>query len=218
MSYIKDIISDTILPLIAFFILASGYKKLTAGFKIFFYYVCFTVLIFIISNVLADKKINNLFLYHIYTPVYFLFVAVFLRQSFLSTINKFIIYTLSSMVFLTAVINVLYFEDLKNMNMNSEIICNFLILGLCFLSLALSIKKAESINLIRYRHFLLLFGVFIHAVSSIVVNAYFKYKNYQGKELSNILWSFQNNILIAKYCIFILVSILCIRNKQNSYS
>jgi len=97
--------------------------------------------------------------------------------------------------------------------MNMVIVSNFIILCLCFVSFMNAIMENDLIRLIKPSHFLFLFGIFIYAVSSIAIYSYFKYKNYQGKELSNNLWFFHDNVLIIKYVIFILASFLCIRNK-----
>lgn len=213
MFYLKDIIADTILPFISAIILSSSYKRLTAAFKIMCYYIWVIVIIFSVTNILADYRINNLFLYHYFTLVNVFFVSMFLYKSFLIKIKPAIFILINTAIIIGCIVNLVFFESIMTLDMNMVIVSNFIILCLCFVSFMNAIKENDLIRLIKPSHFLFLFGIFIYAVSSIAIYSYFKYKNYQGKELSNSLWFFHDNVLIIKYVIFILASFLFIRNK-----
>ncbi|HRD57282.1 MAG TPA: hypothetical protein PK504_04500 [Ferruginibacter sp.] len=211
--YIKDIIADTILPLISLLILGSSYKKLTAAFRIIFYYLIIVVAVFLYSNILADRQINNLFLYHLFTPIEVAFVAWFISKSFVPYVPARLVALIFGSIVLTSIFNVFAYESISTMDLNMKILSNFIILAMCLFSFVDVVKAKERVMQIQLSHFLFLFGFFIYAASSIIIYSYFNYKNYHGKELSNMLWSFHDNILIVKYLLFITASILCIRTK-----
>ena len=106
--YIKDIIADTILPLISLLILGSSYKKLTAAFRIIFYYLIIVVAVFLYSNILADRQINNLFLYHLFTPIEVAFVAWFISKSFVPYVPARLVALIFGSIVLTSIFNVLH--------------------------------------------------------------------------------------------------------------
>lgn len=211
--YIKDIIADTILPLISLLILGSSYKKLTAAVRIIFYYLIIVVAVFLYSNILADRQINNLFLYHLFTPIEVAFVAWFISKSFVPYVPARLVALIFGSIVLTSIFNVFAYESISTMDLNMKILSNFIILAMCLFSFVDVVKAKERVMQIQLSHFLFLFGFFIYAASSIIIYSYFNYKNYHGKELSNMLWSFHDNILIVKYLLFITASILCIRTK-----
>src|SRR5437763_1839321 len=128
MHYWKDVIADTLLPLISVIILGSSYRNLTAAFRIMFFYILTAVIIFSITNILADNQINNLFLYHLFTPVNILFISFFLKKSFLSTISNKIFLAVNVIVFVASLADVCFFENIKTMDVNMEILSNFFIL------------------------------------------------------------------------------------------
>lgn len=214
--YVKDMIADTFLPLVCVIILGSSYYKLTAAFKIIFLYCLTIFLLFGATNILADKEINNLFLYHLFSPINLIFISLFLKKSFLYNLKNFKIIVLNTFLILACFFNIFFWENLNTLDTNIVILSNFIIILLCFLSFNNIMVEVELYSIIKLSHFLFFVGIFLYAVSSIIIYSYFKYKNYQGQKLSNALWSFQDNVLIIKYLFFIIGSVLCTKTKLNN--
>ena len=112
MYYLKDIISDSILPVFPALLLGSRYNKLSAPLKLLFYFLLTTVSLFSFSNYLADRLINNLFIYHFYTILNFIVLTFFLNESFDLFKKKWnpVVFTIVTAV---CTVNTLFIEPIK---------------------------------------------------------------------------------------------------------
>ncbi len=208
MYYLKDFISDSIFPLIPAIILGSRYKNLSATLKLFFYYLLSTSLIFCISNILANKLINNLFLYHFYTMLNFCVITLFLNSSYLIFKKRKVLVIFISVVILICISNTIFIEKINTFDANSVIFTNALLIILCLWGLIKSISNTFLLEHLKYYILLITFGFFVYATASIIVYSYFKYLSLFGQRTSNEVWFLHDDIMISKYCCFIIACIL----------
>jgi hypothetical protein len=209
--YIKDIFADSILPLAAAIILGSRYNSLPAALKILFYYLLLSSIIFSISNYLADRVINNLFLYHLYTVFNFCCITFYLQSSFFLFKNKRLLYLLLATVVLFCVANTLFWEKFTSFDTNALIFTNTLLVILCLWSMIKSISDHYLLENLAYSSLIIMFAFFVYSSSSTLVFCYFKYISNYGKKVSNDVWFFHDNIIIFKNCCLILASILWVK-------
>lgn len=208
MYYLKDFISDSIFPIIPAIILGSSYKKQTAALKLFFYYLLSTSLVFSISNILANQLINNLFLYHFYTVFNFCIITVFLNMTYnlFSKIKYLVIFLFA--VTLLCLSNSLFIEKINTFDSNSVIFTNVLLILLCLWGLIKSISNLFLLEHLKYYSLLITFGFFVYSAASIIVYSYLKYMSLFGQRTSNKVWFLYDDIMILKYCCFIIACIL----------
>lgn len=211
MYYLKDIISDSIVPLIPIILLGSRYKKLSAALKLIFYYLLITVLIFSVSNILADDMINNLFLYHIYTVVNFGMLLFYLQLVYFLFSKNTIISILILFVSVCCVFNSIFIEKIDSLDINANILTNSILVLFCLAGFIKSIRNQYLLEHLGFYNMVLTFGIFVYSASSIIVYSYFKYMTFFGQRISNAVWFLHDDILILKYCCFIIAGILCIK-------
>ncbi len=207
MYYLKDIISDSILPVFPALLLGSRYNKLSAPLKLLFYFLLTTVSLFSFSNYLADRLINNLFIYHFYTILNFIVLTFFLNESFDLFKKKWnpVVFTIVTAV---CTVNTLFIEPIKTFDANAVIFTNLLLVGLSIWALIKCLINQSLLEDLKYYNLLITFGIFVYAASSILVYSYFKYNNLFGKRTSNQVWFLYDNVMIFKYTCFIIASIL----------
>jgi hypothetical protein len=207
MYYLKDIVSDSILPIFPALILGSRYKKLSAPFKLLFYFLLISVALFSFSNYLADRMINNLFIYHLNTILNFIVLTFFLNENFLLFKNKLysIVFTI---VLVACILNILFIESIKEFDSNAVIFTNLLLIGLSIWALIKCLINQNLLENLKYYNLLITFGVFVYAASSIIVYSYFKYNNLFGIRTSNKVWFLYDNVMIFKYTCFIVAAFL----------
>lgn len=207
MYYIKDIISDSILPIFPALILGSRYKKLSAPLKLLFFYLLATIALFSLSNYLADKLINNLFIYHFYTILNFIVVTFFLNESFELFKKKWYLFVFLGGI-IACIFNTLIFESVKQFDSNAVIFTNLLLVSLSIWSLIKCLISQNLLENLKYHDLFITFGIFVYAASSIIVYSYFKYNNLFGLRTSNQVWFLYDNVMIFKYICFIIAAFI----------
>ncbi len=207
MYYLKDIISDSILPIFPALILGSRYKKLSAPFKSLFYFLLITVALFSFSNYLADRLINNLFIYHFYTILNFIVFTFFLNESF-TLFKKHLYLFFFSIVLAACIFNTLFIESIKEFDSNAVIFTNLLLVVLSIWSLIRCLINQNLLENLKYYNLFITFGVFVYAASSIIVYSYFKYNILFSRRTSNQVWFLYDNVMIFKYTCFIIAAFL----------
>ena len=207
MYYLKDIVSDSILPVFQALILGSRYKKLSAPLKLLFYFLLTTVVLFSFSNYLADRMINNLFIYHLNTILNFTVFTFFLNESF-ALFKKMIYPFVFTIVLAACILNTLFIEPIKDFDSNAVIFTNLLLVGLSIWALISCLINQNLLENLKYYNLLITFGIFVFAASSIIVYSYFKYNNRFGIRTSNQVWFLYDNVMIFKYTCFIIAAFL----------
>lgn len=206
MYYLKDIISDSVLPVIPAVILGSRYNKLPAPLKLLFYFLISTIILFSVSNFLADKMINNLFIYHFYTVLNFIVLLIFLNEIFNLFKLKYVLIILITV--LLCITNILFLEPINTFDTIAVIITNAILLSLTIWGFIKCIKNEILLQNVQYYVLLIMFGIFIFSASSIIVYSYFKYNSLFKHKISNKIWFLYDNVMILKYTCYTIAAIL----------
>lgn len=210
-----DIIADTVLPSILVCILIPAFKQMPKGLKILFWYLLFSSVIFFISNLLADRSINNLYLYHLYTPVSFIFISLFFYSLRLSVLFNSIIQIVLYPILFFLFFNTIYFEDLSVFDSNAILVTSLLtiIFSITYYILFL-VKDYQEINNKMYP-FWIISGFFIYSSGTFIIYYFLKYSSNFFNSVASQFWEIQNIILIIKNLFFAVGIFICIRKKQN---
>ncbi len=179
--------------------------------KIIFWYLFITVVLFAISNYLADRTVNNLFLYHLYTLITFSAVSYFLFiQKLGAFLNKLIVATFVTVVIYT-ILNTLYFEPLNVFDSNAIMLTSFFTIVYSIAYFILILRNDQNPTRNRTHTFWAISGFFIYASGTFLIFYFFKYSNQFFKSLANQFWQVQNIILIFKNLFFLIATLICIR-------
>lgn len=191
------------IPLISIFFVFR-FKQMPRVITILSWYLLFSMLLFGVSNYLADRNMNNMFLYHIFSIVELAFVCFMFREVIHSKkIRKAIPYLLAFFVLLF-ILNTVFLEGMDSWNSNSSSI-EFLII-ICF-SLIYYFELANSDDILSFAtnpFFWIVSGFFVYCASCTVVFAFYKLNALKSGNFALNYWMFQiimyliKNILFAK--------------------
>jgi hypothetical protein len=187
----------SLIPLIIIFIVFSK-KKMPLVIRLLSWYLLFSFLLFGISNYLADKGINNLFIYHLFAVLEFLFLALIFREIIENIlVKRRVIYIIVIFCFL-AVLNVFLFEKLNTLNSNIAAI-EFLILIILALIYYFELSNSDKILLFqRNPYFWIVSAFFIYFTSCILIFALYKYAAKTNRSFTLDFWLIQVAMYIIK--------------------
>src|SRR4030095_11191320 len=134
--------SDTYLPLLTSIVYVLNWRKIAKYELILFFYLVINIIIFGISNFLADRAINNLFLYHFYSLLDLIIVTYYLTVVLLKRIKLFYLISICYTCFWG--LNIIMWESLTSFNSNAASLANLIILILSMYYL-LELSKSEDI-------------------------------------------------------------------------
>src|SRR5215471_9129193 len=118
--------SDTYLPLLTLIVYVLNWKRIAKQELTLFFYLVVNVIIFGISNLLADRAINNLFLYHLYSLVDLILVTYYLSVVLLKRSKLFYSIAIGYSCFWG--LNILMWESVSSFNSNAASLANLIIL------------------------------------------------------------------------------------------
>lgn len=194
-------------------LLGSRYSSVSAPLKILFWYLASTSVIFVCSNILAERIINNLFLYHFFTAFNFCFLFLYLQLVYNFFKSRFLIISVCVVIVCLCILNTFIFEPISSLDINSFILTHSILVFFSLWGLVKSIRNQKLIETLGYHDLIFTFGIFVYSAPSIIIYSYFKYMNHFGQRISNKVWFLQDDILIIKYCCFIIACIICIKKK-----
>lgn len=206
-----DIFSDTLFPFFTLCVMLFNFKKLPGDMKIIFWYLFITVVLFLISNYLADRTVNNLFLYHLYTLVTFTAVSCFLYIQKLDVLLNKLIKINYAIVFIFIILNSVYFEPLTVFDSNAIMLTGFFTIVYSIAYFILILRNDQNLTRTRTHTFWAISGFFIYASGTFLIFYFFKYSNQFFKSLASQFWQVQNIILIFKNLFFLIATFICIR-------
>src|SRR6476660_219597 len=134
--------SDTYLPLLTLIVYILNWRKIAKQELILFFYLVVNVILFGITNLLADRGINNLFLYHLYSLLDLIAVTYYLSVVLLKRNRLFYSIAIGYSCFWG--LNILIWESLSSFNSNAASLANLIILILSMYYL-LQLSKSEDI-------------------------------------------------------------------------
>jgi hypothetical protein len=196
--------SDTLFPLLALFmlVLLQQHRK----YMLLAIYLILTAGIMGYSNYLADRGINNMYLYHLYT----LIEIVILLPMIASFSNIKPLAVILSIIIFTAfwIINVWKLEPLTKFNSNSGAVGALLITFFCFHYFLYLIKTDGILNFQKNPGFWIVSGLFFYCVVATFIIGSYKYKDWFSDSVISRRWRIQQVANIIKF-ILISIGILC---------
>lgn len=175
-------------------------------------YVSTAFVVFGFSNLLADRKINNLFLYHFFILFEVVVTGWFVLLHLSSEKKKQLIVLLSFLFCVYSTINSISNEQIHLFNKQAYAVGFLLSCFYCLLFYFDLVDSEQLIDVNKSFSFWAVTGFFIYAsVSTLVFYFYSVLSGRTGFE--NLLWSIQDIALLVKYC---LISIGLICQKQAS--
>lgn len=103
---------ETIVPFIPLILGAYVYKSLGGNLKILFYYVCFSSVASIISQLISSTGTTTFPAAHFYVPLEFIILVLFYMNYLTGYINKKFTWFIISGFVLLCLLNVLFFQDI----------------------------------------------------------------------------------------------------------
>lgn len=197
--------ADTWAPLIPIYFIVTGFRVIKYPLEIIWLlvYLVVCVLLFGYSNYLADRSINNLYVYHLFTIAELILLLKYFEAILVSKKKQLINYLIC---LLTGVfiLNSFYFEDTRSFNGNSSTLEFFFIIVFC---LIYYFELTNTANILYFQInpvFWIVSGLFLYCSCCIVVFALYKYATINYTPFVLNFWIFQvimyiiKNLLIAK--------------------
>lgn len=168
------------------------------------FYLFISVIVFGFSNYLADRKINNLFLYNIFSAIELALILYFFHGIIKNPkIRKWILpVILLYLILLTG--NLIFLEKINSFNSNALAIEFLFLIIFCFSYYYELSSSEEVIVFLKTPYFWMVSGFFIYFSTCILVFVLYKYAAIQNRKFILDFWEFQvimyliKNILIAK--------------------
>ncbi|MBG9375263.1 hypothetical protein I5907_03405 [Panacibacter sp. DH6] len=206
--------SDTYMPLLAllaslFFISFMDKKEYLL---VAYLSVCFVV--FLVTNLLADKGINNMYFYHFFS----LFEIALLGYYFIRCLLKksIVLYWLILGGYtIFWYINIVIFEPLAVFNSNSSVVANLIILLLSMYSLFEISKSEDVLYFQRLPNFWISSAFLVSCALSIfgfVAYKYLQVNNYRDD--ANRIWLVPLSSSIIRF-VFITIGLLCYKRRRS---
>jgi hypothetical protein len=206
--------SDTLMPLLTFIISLFIIKKMDKKENILLIYVATSFVVFLITNIMADKGINNMFLYHLFS----LFEITILGYYFLKSLLKkqlTLYWFILGGYFIFWIINIIAFENLKLFNSNSSVVSNLIVLLLAMYYLFEVSRSEDVLYFQKLPGFWIASAFLVSCALSIlgfVAYKYFQVNNY--KDYGNRIWLVPLFAIIFRF-IFISIGLLCYRHRRS---
>jgi hypothetical protein len=199
--------SDTIVPVFSIVAMAR-LKKLHRQEWLLLVYSVVCIIIFGYSNYLADRVLNNMYLYHFFSLFEFLIIILYAAPLFNSKKAKIFLPAITILYFLYWVVNIWMWEPLTVFNSNSASIACLLILIVCgmyFLSLS---SKKELLYFQKLPQFWVMTAFVFYCACSIPIILSYKYPEMFYDFNTDSAWKIQ---IVANCIKFVLLSyaVLC---------
>ncbi len=196
--------SDTLLPVLVLLLLlpckSIDQKALLAG------YLVLTVAVMGYSNWLADRGINNMYLYHGYTLAE-AFLIVPLLHGY-AHYNKVLLRAITITYLLFWLANLLFFEPLTIFNSNSATVLALILSFLCLRYFLFLVKSDHILYFQKLPSFWIVSGLLFYSMVSILVISSYKQKGWFSAEDMHFNWMIQQVANIIKF-LFFTTGILC---------
>jgi hypothetical protein len=196
--------SDTIFPL--FVLLLLVLCKGCADKKLLTVYLVLTVLVMGYSNWLADKGINNMYLYHAYTLVEALLLVPLLHGY--ARTNKALLGAMLVGYPAFWLVNVLLLEPVTVFNSNSATVLALLLSFLCLRYFLYLVQTDDILYFQKLSSFWIVSGLLFYSMVSILVISSYKQKGWFSAADMHFNWMIQQAANIIKF-LFFSTGILC---------
>lgn len=196
--------SDTLFPLVVLLLLLPC--KGCANKKLLVAYLLLTVAVMGYSNWLADRRMNNMYLYHGYSLAEALLLVPLLHGY--ARTNKMMLGIILAGYPAIWLINVLMIEPVTIFNSNSATVLALLISFLCLRYFLYLIKTDDILYFQKLTSFWIVSGLLFYSMVSILVISSYKQKGWFSAQDMHFNWMIQQAANIIKF-LFFSIGILC---------
>lgn len=197
--------SDTVVPFLALLVLLPRYRQVPGG-GLLVLYLSTATLFAAYTNYLADRGINNMYLYHISGLVNAVIMLLLLNQY--TKMDRRALWLTLTFYALFWVVNVAIWEPMTEFNSNSGTVLNLITAFFCFRYFLSLIKTNEILYFQRLPSFWVVSGLLFYCIVSILALSSYKYKDWFSETALAWNWRFQLVASIINY-ILITIGVLC---------
>lgn len=208
--------SDTYMPLATLVVYLILWRYIKKAEWFILLYCIFSVVLFGITNVMADRKIYNMPLYHFASIAELGLVSFYLLKkingkNFLSTFL-----TINGIFLIFFILNIVFWEDINVFNSNSAGLVSLIILFLCMYYLLKLSKSDEILYFQKLPSFWIVSGFLIYSAVSVLVLLSYKYLTYLRTEKADLMWYVLDGAIIIKFAL-ISIGLLCHRKQPATH-
>ncbi len=201
--------SDTYMPLITLFIYAGIWKSINRQELVILIYCIFNVIVFALSNILAEKHIHNMPLYHISSLAEIWIISFYILKKITGKNFSPAFFIVNIIYTGFFICNIIFWEDLTVFNSNSAGVTSIVILFLCMYYLLKLSKSDEILYFQKLPSFWIISGFLIYNAVSLLVLLSYKYFTYVStNNEADHLWFVLSVAIIVKFAL-ISTGLLC---------
>jgi len=206
--------SDTYMPLLALVTYLLLWNKIGKQELILFCYLVLNVVLFYITNVMAQKGMHNVFLYHFYSLAEMGLISYYILRGLLKKSLKLVIIFVAA-YFVLWLLNVLFLESLREFNSNSLTLANFLLLLLSMYYMLELSKKDEILYFQRLPTFWIISGFLVGCAISTLSIVVYRFFYQQGRKVeAELAWVIVAVAIIIKFAL-ITIGLLCYKRPRQ---
>lgn len=206
--------SDTYMPLLALVTYLLLWNKIGKQELILFCYLVLNVVLFYITNVMAQKGIHNVFLYHFYSLAEMGLISYYILIGLLKKPLKLVV-VLVGAYFILWLLNILYLERLTEFNSNSLTLTNFLLLLLAMYYMLELSKKDEILYFQRLPTFWIVSGFLVGCAISTLSIVVYRFFSLEGRKVeAELAWVIVAVAIIIKFAL-ITIGLLCYKRPRQ---
>lgn len=167
-----------------------------------FCYLCLGFIAEIFQKILWLKNINNLYLYHFYTPLEFIFLSLFYQYILRNEIHKAVFTTINILFLALAVYFSMYFQNLKSFNTYARFAESLILLTYSITYLIKTIPKIDTIREFQENNnnFAIVTGICLYFLGSFLIlslsNSVLKFG---GSDFNYLIWMLHIVFLVVLY-------------------
>lgn len=206
-------LSDTFMPLLALLAYAPVIRKIQGRDRIIPLYLLITFFVMLLSNYMADRYINNSYLYHAYSLIELALFSHYVRK--LTHDSRFLIKFILPLYIVFWTINLLFFESYLRFNSNSSGVA-YLLLIIYSLNYFLFLSRSEEImSFQKSPAFWIVSGFLFYSVLNVLIATIYKYTFELSPGDKNLVFNFSYVSNIIKF-ILIIIGVLWYPHKYRS--
>jgi membrane-associated HD superfamily phosphohydrolase len=206
-------LSDTIMPLLAMLAYLPVIRKIQGKDKIIPLYLLITFFVMLLSNYMADKFINNSYLYHAYSLIEISLFSFYIRK--LTNDSNFLIKLILPLYAIFWILNLFFLESYLQFNSNSSGIA-YLLLIVYSLNYFLFLSRSEEImSFQKSPAFWIVSGFLFYSVLNVLIATIYKYAFELSPSDKNLVFNFSYVSNIIKF-ILIIIGVLWYPHKYRS--
>lgn len=190
---------STLIPIVLCII---KYGHLNKPLKIIFAYLIFAFIINIAGSIMADHRINNLPLLHLYTIGEYLFIACFFLVQFKNKMLRRVIICLMIIFPAVCICNFIFIQNIHSFNTYTRPIEAILILSFCARYL---FAKSQLLNLplLSFAETWVAAGLLFYFSSSLFQFVFSNYVSYHAPLVTReLIWDIHASFVLFMYALF----------------